>query len=240
MLGEFRFAGAQDAQRRPVGQREAARFGCRRFEVHHQAFLAAGHGQVDLGQQFRVQQGAVELPVRVVDAVLAAQRVERVALARAHVAGHLQRIDDAGADPVRTFHFGVAEQPEFVVEEFHVEAGVMDHQLGFADEVRQFGGDITELRFVGQEFVGQAVDALSLDRHFALGIDVAVQASPGRLAADEFDAADLDDAVAVPGIQAGGLGVEYDLAHFSFLFSVRCPGAPARRPARSRHGRHGP
>jgi hypothetical protein len=35
----------------------------------------------------------------------------------------------------------------------------------------------------------------------------------GRKAIDEFDAADLDQAIALEGIEPGGFGIEYDLAH---------------------------
>jgi hypothetical protein len=35
----------------------------------------------------------------------------------------------------------------------------------------------------------------------------------GREPVEEFDAADFDDPIALDGIEAGGLGVEHDLAH---------------------------
>jgi hypothetical protein len=38
-------------------------------------------------------------------------------------------------------------------------------------------------------------------------------AAPRRPAIDELDSGDLDDAVALLGIETGGLGVENDLAH---------------------------
>ena len=43
--------------------------------------LAGRQRQVDLGQQLRVEQGAVQLPMRVVDPEPLAQRIERIALA---------------------------------------------------------------------------------------------------------------------------------------------------------------
>ena len=50
----------------------------------------------------------------------------------------------------------------------------------------------------------------------ALGIDVAVEHTAGRHVVHQLDAGDLDDAMAVVGIEAGGLGVEHDLAHARF------------------------
>ena len=44
------------------------------------------------------------------------------------------------------------------------------------------------------------------------GIDVDVEGAAGREAVDQLDAADLDDAV-LARIEAGGFGVEDDLAH---------------------------
>jgi len=35
----------------------------------------------------------------------------------------------------------------------------------------------------------------------------------GGAAVEDLDAAELDDAVAEPGVQAGGFGVEHDAAH---------------------------
>jgi hypothetical protein len=49
-----------------------------------QAHLAAGHGQVDVGEDLRIQQRAVQVAVGVVDAVALAQGIQAVALAWMH------------------------------------------------------------------------------------------------------------------------------------------------------------
>src|SRR5207244_3039450 len=73
----------QRGQDDEVGQvdHQASR-GCgglrRRLELHHQAFLAARHREVALGEQARIEQRAVQGAVGVVDEVALAQRVERV------------------------------------------------------------------------------------------------------------------------------------------------------------------
>ena len=47
----------------------------------------------------------------------------------------------------------------------------------------------------------------------ALGIEEPVVLAPGQAAVNEFDAADLDDAMSLRGGQAGRFGVEDDLSH---------------------------
>ena len=47
----------------------------------------------------------------------------------------------------------------------------------------------------------------------ALGIEVAVEGAARGAPVDQFDAADLDDAVVQFGFEAGGFSVQDDLAH---------------------------
>ena len=81
------FLGA-DHHARPRGRRvdlERRRGnGGRRFggAVEADLTLARRQRQIDLGQQLRVEQRAVQLPMGVVDPQPLAQRVERIALAR--------------------------------------------------------------------------------------------------------------------------------------------------------------
>ncbi len=49
--------------------------------------------------------------------------------------------------------------------------------------------------------------------HVALGIHVAMEVLSGRKAVEQLDAADLDQPVALQGVEAGGFRVEHDLAH---------------------------
>ena len=59
------------------------------------------------------------------------------------------------------------------------------------------------------------MDRESVLRHVAFGIDVTVKFAAGRDMVDQFDAGDLDDAMAFGGIQAGRFGVEHDFAQLS-------------------------
>src|SRR5690606_5171892 len=105
------------------------------------------------------------------------------------------------------------EALELVLEEAHVEGGVVDHQLGAVDEGQELVGDLAELRLVGQEFQGQPGDLLRPGLELAVGIEVAVEGASGGPALDQLDAADLHHAVALAPFQACGFGVEDDVAH---------------------------
>jgi hypothetical protein len=58
-----------------------------------------------------------------------------------------------------------------------------------------------------------AVHAKSVFRHVALGIDQRMVNEAGRDLMDDLDAADLDNAMAVDGAEAGRFSIENDLAH---------------------------
>jgi hypothetical protein len=60
------------------------------------------------------------------------------------------------------------------------------------------------------------VHLVRIDAVAALGVDVEVDPAAGQAPVDYLDAADLDDAVARLGAEAGRLGVEDDLARRRF------------------------
>src|SRR5690606_22495797 len=74
-------------------------------------------------------------------------------------------------------------------------------------------GDLGEQRLAGQELEAQLVHRVSLLGHVALGIDIAVEQRARGHAVDQLDAGDLAEAVAGGRIEAGGFGIEDDLAH---------------------------
>ena len=73
------------------------------------------------------------------------------------------------------------------------------------------------------EFGGQPVDGGGLRRHVALRVEIDVEGGAARNAVDQLDAAELDQAMALARIEAGGFGIEDDLAHLHFLLSFRRP-----------------
>ena len=57
------------------------------------------------------------------------------------------------------------------------------------------------------------MNRLGFRRHVAVGIDIDVIAPAARDVIDELDRTDLDDAMALGRIEAGGFGIEDDFAH---------------------------
>jgi hypothetical protein len=119
---------------------------------------------------------------------------------------------------------------ELGVEEADVERGVVDDHLGAGQKAQQVVGHLGELGLVGQKFIGQAVDAGGLLAALALGVEVDMAGLAGEPAVDHLDAADLDDAVAALGAQAGGFGVEEDLSHRGVPCSGASVGARSAQP----------
>ncbi len=121
---------------------------------------------------------------------------------------------------------------ELGVEELDVERRVVDDDLGVLHERQQVVDHLGELRLVLEEVARQSVHRECPFVAVALGIDVLVKAPVGDAAADDLDAADLDDAMAFPGLETRGLGVQHDLSHArSLSASTRC--SRRRRPART-------
>ena len=75
---------------------------------------------------------------------------------------------------------------------------------------------IGEQRLVLEKFVGQAVDRQRLGRHAALGIEVLVERLTGGNPVDQFDAADLDQAIALKWIETRRFRIEHNFAHECF------------------------
>ena len=75
-------------------------------------------------------------------------------------------------------------------------------------------GDIGEPRLVLEEVGRQPVDGEGLGRHLALRVEIAVEGRAGRNPVEQLDAADLDQAMTLARVEAGGFGVEDDFAHF--------------------------
>ena len=111
--GTFGIAGAQHPQRalwqvagqcRGSGVLRAS--GVDTGAVEQQRALPRRHRQIDIRQQFDVEQRPMQGAMLVVDAKALAQRIEAVALAGVTLAGQLQRIDHAAqvAQTLRPTH----------------------------------------------------------------------------------------------------------------------------------------
>src|SRR3954465_4384281 len=107
------------------------------------------------------------------------------------------------------------EAIELGVDEADVERRIVNYQRRVGDEFQELVDYLSEQRLAGEKLGGQAMHGKRFGRHVALGIDVAVKSLAGRHPVVDLDAADLDQAVAAQGIEAGGFGIENDFAHES-------------------------
>ena len=98
----------------------------------------------------------------------------------------------------------------------------MGDERGVADEGQELVGDILEERLVLQELAGQAVHGHRIAMDVALGVEVAVELAARGDAVDDLDAAELDQPVAVVGVEPRRFRVDDDLAqHWLFPDAIR-------------------
>ncbi len=153
----------------------------------------------------------MQVAAGVVDPVAPAQGVEAVALPGMQLPSERQRVEHA---PLARHRAADRRQAcQLSVEETDVEGRVVDHELGILDELEELASHVREARLRGEELVGDAVHGERAGVHFAIRAEVAMEAAPGHAPVAHLDAADLDDAVALRDLEAGGFGVEDDLAH---------------------------
>jgi hypothetical protein len=155
------------------------------------------------------------------DLVALAERVERVLLPRVQLAGLAQGVDHCGDVVLDRLE---AELLKLGVQELDVERRVVDDQLGAGDVLEELARDVGEARLVLQELVGDAVHPERPLLDLPLRVEVAVEVVARRAAARQLDAPDLDDPVAEPCVESGGLRVEDDLPHTCAVGAG--PGSP--------------
>src|SRR5258708_7435415 len=175
---------------------------------------AADQLEIDGGEQLAVEQRAVLGPGREIDLEAPAQRIEAGLRAGIAPAGERKRILDLAAQNL------LAEPAQLGIDEFEVELRIVDDQPSVADEGQKFIHDRGKGRMLGEELRRQPMDGIGLLRHLAFGIDVAVKDAPARHVIDELDAADLDDAMAVGGVESRRLSIEHDLTHVAPIFAA--------------------
>ena len=211
MLSQFGFTRPQHGGRLALPLKADLEFRRRCWrQIHDQAFLPTRDGDVNVGQQFSIKEGAVQRTVGIVDAVALAEGIQVVLLARVKFARHLQRIANIGADRGNGCQ---AKHVQFVVKEADIESGIVDDQFGAAYEVEKLVGNLAELRFVGEELTADAVDRQRALVDIAFRVDVVMQVAPGQPAIDHLHAGQFDDAVTESCFEAGGFSVEKYLSH---------------------------
>src|SRR5574340_379110 len=172
----------------------------------HQAVLATRQGQIDLGQQLRIQQGAVQNPPGVVHLIAPAQRIEIVLLAGVQLLGHPQGVGHPRAMLPDRLQL---QQAELAVEKADVERGIVNDQFGAAHILQEVAHDVAEQWLVLEEVGCNAVHLLRPRIDVALRIEVAVEMVAGQPAVEHFNRRDLDDAMPQIGVQSGGRSEEH-------------------------------
>src|SRR5258708_11093649 len=231
VLGELIRARLDDDEPRALAvRRRRQRSRARPVELDREAVLAAGHGEIDLREERRVEQRAVERAVAVVDLITLAQGVERVFLARMQLLGLLQRVDDRDTLMHERIESGFLQ---FRIEKLDVEVGIVNHHRSAADEIEEIGRQVAELGLVLEKIVADSVHRHRTRLALALRIEVVVPGAFGDAPIEDLDAADFDDPVAEPDVEARGFGIEHYAAHRSLTAAILPPGWRARRRARS-------
>ena len=112
--------------------------------LEQQGSLAARHREIDVREDPRVEQSAVQLASRIVDFVTLAQCVQAVALAGMHALARAQVYRAPGTrEATAATRLGRSvDARELSVEERDVERRVVDHELGTVDEREQLLGDL--------------------------------------------------------------------------------------------------
>jgi hypothetical protein len=169
---------------------------------------AADELKIDPGRQSGIQQRPVLGACRKIDPKSLAQLVERIT-----GTGNLGLGDLNGIDGPRQRNGGARKAEEFGVKKFEIECCVVNHERRIAKKHLEFIGNRRKNRLVRQKGVCQSMNPQGFQRNGPLGIDITVKRRACWQVIDKFDAADLDDPVAISGIKTRRLGIKDDLTH---------------------------
>ena len=162
--------------------------------------MAPGHGQVNIRQDFSIQQCAVQVALRIIYIVAIAQCIQVIALSRVFRAGHHQGVHNA----TQVCHRALLLRQAFQlgVKKAQVKWRIVDYQLGTAHKFNEICSNPFKQRLVIEKLVGDAMDFYSALIYFPLGIDVLVVVVPGQAPVFKFYTPDFDDAMALRRLQA--------------------------------------
>ena len=148
----------------------------------------------------------------VVDFEAAAQGVQIGLCPREFAPRHGQGVGGAAHGkrrPVKARQFGI--------DESHIERGVVNHHHRIPDEGQEVVDDVGKDRLVIQKFVGQPVNGHGAGVNLALGIDIDMKLFAAWRLVQNFQRTDFNDAVSLRRIDAGGFGIQNNLAHHPAL-----------------------
>src|SRR5689334_3775192 len=94
-----------------------------------------------------------------------------------------------------------------------VKSRVVDHEGGIADKGQKIIDDINKALMPFQEIARKTVHRKRLSRNVAFGVDVGVKGRAAWYPVDQLDAPELDESVALGGIEACCFGVENNFTH---------------------------
>ena len=151
----------------------------------------------------------------VVDFIAFAQRIQGVLAAGVQLARHRQRVGHLA----QLGNQRLLDAGQLGIQKAHVERRVVNDQLSATDVLQEIVGDFGKLGFVFKVLEADAMHLGGALIDFALGMNAFVESIARDPTADHFHAGDLDDAMPLSRIEAGGLGIENDqAAHAAFPF----------------------
>lgn len=197
----------------------AHQHGFRGFLLHfleEKRRLAAGHREVDLGQELRIQQRAMEAAMGVIDPITAAQGVKAITLPWVFPSCELEGIKNLAeiVDQGRVRR----QQAELVIQEADIKGGVVDNELSPFDEAEEITGNVLKMRLVGQKLLAETMDFNRASVNLSLGVEIYVKMVSAELPIKQFDAADFNDPVTLSRVKSRCFGVENNLTDHRCAF----------------------
>src|SRR5690606_16090053 len=192
--------------------------------IQRKGRLATGHGQIDIGQDFRVQQGAVQFPVAIVYPQAATEFVQTDPGPGILLARQCEGIQNGAV----VFHTPVlaTEQFEFVVDKANVESGVMDHQFRAGNKLHKLIDNLRKYGLVCQEFVTDPVIRSRAIIYCEVWRVILRVISLGVSAIDDFHTAEFDDAAPFAAFPPGRSRIQYYLTTYFIPSSTPAIGVP--------------
>ncbi len=112
---------------------------------------------------------------------------------------------------------------QFAIDEFQIKSCIVYYQRRTSDKLEKRVGDIGKQRLFPKERVVQSVNRVSIVRHTSFGIEIGMKDLARRNVIDEFDASDLDDAMAIGRIKTGRFRIQCDFTHTQVhAYKCRC------------------
>ena len=187
----------------------------------------------------------MEVALRVVYLVATAQSIQAIPLSRVHFLRQHQRIQNG--TKILNGRIATFQPGQLAVQEPYVERGVVNDQFRAIDEFQKLIGNIGEQWLVRKEIGTQPMHFLRSGIHFSLRVQIPLETVSGQTPIDHFDTADLNDAVALFGLQTRRLCIKDYLSQEILLTQIRyrricCryPGWPGHRLSRYQDRRCGP